>query len=249
VVASLITDTNAALAVGAIGLVSVVVGAGIGLFGTVLTTSRQIDRQERNARRDVYAAYLEAALRATDLLSDQRRAFQAANDTAETYYMFLDEARDPANADSVEYIRLQAAKASIDSQEARKEIAELLDEFRPVWRDLTVRGHELKILAPTVVHEAAMHIYSSVGVATAYDRPADPGLTASQGRALQVFSALARADSRSPGAPRLRSVERQKHAELRYLNDECRRLERVMHEQTMPEMLRPVLTEDELDMP
>jgi hypothetical protein len=243
------TETGVAIAVGGIGLVGVVVGAGIGLFGTLLTASRQIDRQERNARRAAYASYVEAALRATDLLVDQRRAFVAANEGAEAYYMFLDEIRDPANATSVEYIRLQAGKAWSSSDTARAQLESLLDEFRPVWRDLTIRGHELKIHAPAVVHEAAMLIYSSVGAATAYDRPADPGLGSAQSRALLAFSAVARADSRSPDAPRTWLAERRLRTEMEELTSEFRRIERAMHQETTPEMLRPLLTEDELEMP
>jgi len=245
----LLTDTSAALVVGGIGLIGVVVGAGIGLFGTLITTSRQIDRQERNARRVVYAGYLKSAIRATDLLTDQRRAFEEANSTADAYYHFLDEARDPANARSVDYIRLQVDKQWTQSQDARDRLGSLLDEFRPVWRDLTVAGHELKIHAPQSVYEAAMHIYSSVGVATAYDRPADPDLWNAQGRALRCFSALARSDSRSPDAPRLRRAQRRQRAELQALDHECRRLEQVMHEQVVPEMLRPLLTDEELEAP
>lgn len=219
------------------------------MFGTLITTSKQIDRQERNARRVVYAGYLKSAIRATDLLTDQRRAFQEANSTADAYYHFLDEARDPANARSVDYIRLQVDRQWTQSQDARDRLASLLDEFRPVWRDLTVAGHELKIHAPQAVHEAAMRLYSSVGIATAYDRPADPDLSKAQGRALRCFSSLARADSRSPDSPRLRKAQRQQRAELQALDRECRRLEQVMHEQAVPEMLRPLLTEEELEAP
>ena len=109
-------------------LIIAVVGAGIGLFGTLITTSRQIDRQERNARRVVYAGYLKSAIRATDLLTDQRRAFEEANSTADAYYHFLDEARDPANARSVDYIRLQVDKQWTQSQDARDRLGSLLDE-------------------------------------------------------------------------------------------------------------------------
>jgi hypothetical protein len=195
-----LSDASLAWLSGGIGLFGVLAGSGIGLATTLIQTARQVARDERNVRRTIYAEYVSCSLELSHLLSNERRAWVDAMDTRKTNNTLVREIEHENDPAAVAYLSGEVAKVRSRADRRTERLQTIMDEFGPVHHRQLSRAHELKIHAPELIHDAAMCIYSSMEPRSRFTVEPSAKLLLLESEALQVFSALARSDARSPGA-------------------------------------------------
>jgi hypothetical protein len=193
-----------------IGFIGVLAGSLIALIGSWTTTRRQIDRQERNVRREVYADFLSKALEISKLADLQRNTHAEARNAVAIHNHLAEEADRVLDYDSgtIEYISGNAEETRAQAIDLLLGLDALSADYRRQSHALVSRAHELKILSPRRLHDAAMLVYDAIGERMHYKLPEPPSANTHQAEAIQIFSKLARADARSPDSPSWRRAVR-----------------------------------------
>lgn len=142
------------------GLVGVLVGSGIGLVGVFLGTSRQIRHQERQARLATYVGFMES------LVSVHAAAVQAGGmlRKAGRYSAELGELRGLLFDPSPSRDRLHREAHRMESR-AEMTVAEGRESISNAWtrfQVLSMRLHEIELVAPSRLYAAGCDLFESV---------------------------------------------------------------------------------------
>ncbi len=212
------SNEGVALLVGFVAFAGTLLGATLAFASNFISTSRQIDRQERDARRSLYGDYLAMSVTLRAHHGDRARSYARLMQLRDDVETKAIDPENPSTLSTWEVTYPDLDKRFVQLREDKERLDQLSNDLHA---QLVGAAFKIKIMSPELLYQAAVAILDFLMASGMGPNP--KGLE----RVMHLFHLLARADTGAQGAPAWRKTAHRHAAEVGELLAAAKALDNV----------------------